>query len=206
MRKGVQDVGQHQFLMLLLVIETDFHQRRDRPERILAGLMKEFHDGRVDMAAIGGDFLGAGAGQMAALVAGVPRSGADIVGIEQEGVIGVKRLVALAVFAEQELLEEPGGMGAVPFGRAGIRHRLDQLILRRQGAARRSVSFRTVRKASTRSWARLPESENNDGQGAASVAAADAGFVTMVSGWGENVALADGFPGTSVLDRGSRRG
>jgi hypothetical protein len=37
------------------------------------------------------------------------------------------------VFAEQELLEEPGGMGAVPFRRAGIRHRLNQLVLRRQG-------------------------------------------------------------------------
>jgi hypothetical protein len=53
------------------------------------------------------------------------------------------------------------------------------------GAARRSVSFRTWRKASTKFWAKLPESENNDGQGAASVAAADAGFVTTVSGSGE---------------------
>ena len=133
LREGVQDVGQHQFLMLLLVVEADFDQRRDRLQRVLAGLMKEFHHRGVDMPAVGGDFLGAGAGQMAALVAGVPRSGADIVGIEQEGVVGVKRLVALAVLAEQELLEEPGGMGAVPFRRAGVRHRLDQLILRRQG-------------------------------------------------------------------------
>ncbi len=85
------------------------------------------------MPAVGGDFLGAGAGQMAALVTGVPRSGADIIGIEQEGVIGMERLVPRAVFAEQELLEEPGGMGAVPFRRAGVRHRLDHLIFRSQG-------------------------------------------------------------------------
>ena len=96
------------------------------------GLVKEFHHGGVDMPAIGGDLVGAGAGQMAALVAGVPRSGADIVGIEQKSVVRVKRLIALAMLAEQELLEEPGGMGAVPFRRAGVRHRLDQLILRRQ--------------------------------------------------------------------------
>jgi hypothetical protein len=55
-----------------------------------------------------------------------------------------------------------------------------------------------VRKASTRyctgSLARLPESENNDGQGAAGAAAADAGFVTILSGPEENVALANGFP------------
>jgi hypothetical protein len=37
------------------------------------------------------------------------------------------------MFAEQELLEEPGGMGAVPFRRARVRHRLDQLILWGQG-------------------------------------------------------------------------
>jgi hypothetical protein len=30
------------------------------------------------------------------------------------------------------------------------------------------------------------------------MAAADAGFVTGISGWGENVALADGFPKNSL--------
>jgi hypothetical protein len=45
LRECVQDVGQHQFLMLLLVIETDLHQWRDRRQRGLAGLMKEFHHG-----------------------------------------------------------------------------------------------------------------------------------------------------------------
>ena len=39
---------------------------------------------------------------------------------------------------QQELLEKPGGMRAVPFGRAGIRHRLDDLVLGRQ---RRGESF-----------------------------------------------------------------
>jgi hypothetical protein len=42
------------------------------------------------------------------------------------------------MFAEQELLEEPGGVGAVPFRRARIGHRLDQLILRRE---RRGTTF-----------------------------------------------------------------
>ncbi len=137
MRKSVQDVGQHQFLMLLLMIKADFDQRRDRPQRILFGFMKEFHDCGVDMPPVGGDFVRAGPGQMAALMTGVPRAGAHIIGVEQKSVIGVKGLVAIAVFAEQELLEKPGGMGAVPFRRTRVRHRLDQLILRRKrgGAA-----------------------------------------------------------------------
>ena len=91
LRKGVQDVGQHQFLMLLLVIEADLDQRHQLGEGVLAGGLEEFHHGGIDMPAIGGDFVGARAGQMAALVAGMPRAGADIIGIEQEGVVGVER-------------------------------------------------------------------------------------------------------------------
>ena len=85
------------------------------------------------MPAIGGDLVRARAGQVAALVAGMPGTGADVIGIEQKGVVGVEGLVALAVLAEQELLEEPGGMGAMPFRRARVRHRLDQLVLGAQG-------------------------------------------------------------------------
>ena len=134
LRKGVQDVGQHQFLMLLLVVEADLDQRRQLGEALLAGGLEELDHGGIDMPAIGGDFVGARAGEVAALVAGVPGTGADIIGIEQKRVVGVEGLVALAVLAEQELLEEPGGMGAVPFGRAGVRHRLDQLVLGAQGS------------------------------------------------------------------------
>src|ERR1700692_2059154 len=100
--------------MLLFVIETDFHQRCDGGQYVLAGLVKELDHGSVDMPAVGRDFIGARPGQMAALVPGVPGASADIVGIEQEGIVGVEGLVALAVLAEQELLEKPGGMGAVP--------------------------------------------------------------------------------------------
>ena len=62
LREGVQDVGQHQFLMLLLVIEADLDQRREAGEGVLVGGLEEFHDGRVDMAAIGGDFVRAPGG------------------------------------------------------------------------------------------------------------------------------------------------
>src|SRR6202043_1828987 len=61
------------------------------------------------------------------------------------------------------------------------------------GAARRSVSPRTARNASTRSWARLPESEKSDGW-VENAAAADTDLVTMVSDGEENVALANWFP------------
>ena len=59
MRERMQDVGQHQFLMLLLVIKADFHQRPDRSQCILAGLVKELHHGGVYVPAVGRDFVGA---------------------------------------------------------------------------------------------------------------------------------------------------
>ena len=62
LREGVQDVGEHQFLMLLLVIEADLDQRRELAQLVLAGVAEEFHDGGVDMPAIGADLIGARTG------------------------------------------------------------------------------------------------------------------------------------------------
>ena len=59
LRKGVQDVGEHQFLMLLLVVEPDLDQRHQPCERRFVSGLEEFHDRGVDMPAIGGDFDGA---------------------------------------------------------------------------------------------------------------------------------------------------
>jgi len=129
LRKGMQDVGPHQFLMLLLVVETNLDQRRDRGQLVVAGFTEEFHDRRIDATAIGGDLLSGGPCQIAAPVPGMTGACADVIGIEQEGVVGVVGHISLAVLAQQELLEKPGGMGAVPFGRACVRHGLDQLIL-----------------------------------------------------------------------------
>ena len=59
LREGVQDVGQHQFLMLLLVVEADLDQRRQLRRACPRRRLEEFDDGRIDMPAIGGDFIGA---------------------------------------------------------------------------------------------------------------------------------------------------
>jgi hypothetical protein len=137
----MQDIGQHQFLMLLFVIEADLDQRRQPGQLLGAGAAEELHHRRIDMLAIGRHLIGSGAGEVAALRPRVARPGADIIGIEQIGIIRIERPIARAVWAEQELFEKPRGMGAVPFGRAGVRHRLHQLIL---GAERRGAAFGLV--------------------------------------------------------------
>src|SRR5262245_5948971 len=60
------------------------------------------------------------------------RTGGDVIGIEQECKSGIVRTIGRGVRRQDELLEEPGGMGAMPFDRAGVRHRLYELVLRRQ--------------------------------------------------------------------------
>jgi len=79
--------------------------------------------------------------ELCALGARVARSRADVIGVEQIGVVRVVGFVAGDVFAEQKLLPEPGDMGPVPFGRAGVRHGLDQLIL---GGERGGPTLRLV--------------------------------------------------------------
>ena len=52
LREGVEDVGEHQFLMLLLVMQSDLDDRGHRFE-IVRGLDQRGHR-RVDMGAVGG--------------------------------------------------------------------------------------------------------------------------------------------------------
>ncbi len=137
LRKGVQDVGVHQFLMLLLVVQPDLDQRRDGPKLVFASLAEEFCDRRIDISTIGANLIGARPGDVAAVIPGMARTGADVIGIEQEREIGVEGLVVRAVFTQQKLLPEPGGVRPVPFRGAGIRHGLDLLVLggQRRGPA-----------------------------------------------------------------------
>src|SRR5262245_26510067 len=108
----MQDVREHQFLMLLLMIEADFDERAYVAKLGLTGLAEEFYAGRIDICSIGRDLLGARPRDVAAAMAGMARTGADVVGIEQECEVGMEGPVARTMFAEQKLLEEPGRMRA----------------------------------------------------------------------------------------------
>ena len=131
----VQDVGNQQFLMLLFVIEADLDDGSD--VRKIVGRFDQFHHGGVDMGAIAGDLGGVGPGDEAAFGSRVPRAGRHIIGIEKICEALVESTVGGSVRLEQELFEKPGCVGAVPLGRARVRHRLHDLIFRREecGAA-----------------------------------------------------------------------
>ena len=137
LRKGVQDVGEHQLLMLLLVMQPDLDNRNDFFQRRLVCAVQKLADRGIDMSAIGGHLLDTRTGNQSALRPRMPGACRNIIGVEQEAEALVEFAVVRGVRLQQEGLEEPGGVGAMPFRGARVRHRLHDLVFRRQmrGAA-----------------------------------------------------------------------
>ena len=138
--EGREDVGQEQLLVLLLVVDAELDQRqrfgRQRRQRALERL--------VDMSAIGADLVERRAAEHAAPGPRVTRAFAFVIAVEQEGVALVERAVAGDVIAQHEGLEEPGGVGEMPFGRRGVGERLDGGVgvRQRRGEVERQLARR----------------------------------------------------------------
>src|SRR4029077_10436885 len=91
--EGMQDVREHQFLMLLLMIEADFDERADVAKLGFVRLAEELYDGRNDICSIGRDLLGARPRDVATAMPRMTRTGADIIGIEQDREVGMEGLM-----------------------------------------------------------------------------------------------------------------
>ena len=129
-REEIQDVGQQQFLMLLLMLHAKLDEVCERAVAIAAS-GEEFAQARVHMGAIGEHLFACGPGQQAAPGTRMTRACGFVIRIEQIGEPLVKDAIAVAT-REDEGLVEPGRMGEVPLGGAGVVHRLDRLVLGRQ--------------------------------------------------------------------------
>ena len=84
LREGVQDVGEQQFLVLLLVMQADLQDREHAPGIGRRHLVDQPLDRRIDMGAIAGDVGGVRPRDQPALRARVARAGGDVIGVEQE--------------------------------------------------------------------------------------------------------------------------
>ena len=124
----VLGVHQDQFLMLLLVMQPEFDQRRDR--RIVPG--EKIRHRRGDVVPIGHHLGHARPRDEAALRPRMPRSNGLVIGVEEIFERRIERPVSRRVRAQQEGLEEPGRVREMPLGRARIRHRLHGLVFRRE--------------------------------------------------------------------------
>jgi hypothetical protein len=86
------------------------------------------------------------------LRAGMSRADGFVVRVEQVPEVGVEGLVAGEPGIEDEGLEEPGGVTAVPLRGAHVGHRLDDLVLRSEGSGERlgEVAHPAVSRAQLR--------------------------------------------------------
>ena len=125
-------------------------RRSERPRsRLLRGFDQLRHRG-IDMRAISGRLGDARPRDQAALRPRVPRTGRHVIGVEQIGEALIERAIGRRKRPQQKLLEEPRDMRAMPLRRTGVRASIARPDLPAEsGAARRSVSARTARKASS---------------------------------------------------------
>jgi hypothetical protein len=123
-----ENVGQHQLLMLLFVIDADLDNVRQLGSRGHIARKKLFEPG-VHMGAVGEDAIARRPREESALAARLPRPMRFVIGIEAIVESLVERLKAVEMAGENEALEEPSRMRKMPFGRTGVVHRLDGHIL-----------------------------------------------------------------------------
>jgi hypothetical protein len=136
-REDVLDVHQDQFLMLLFVLQAQFDEGRGLMPHRRAGLINQPQHRRADMVAIGADRIDRRARQKPAFRPWVAWPGRLVIGIEQISEGRIEHPVSRVERPEQKGLEEPTGVGEMPFCRADVGHRLDRLVLGREvGGAR----------------------------------------------------------------------
>ncbi len=129
LRERVQDVGEQKLLMLLLVMQADLEDADHLRKIGLSCGGEQALDRRVDMGPERGHVVAIRARDQSALRASVARAGGDIIGVEEISEPLIEDAIAGQARTQQELLQEPGGMRAMPLGRTGIGHRLHHLVL-----------------------------------------------------------------------------
>ena len=133
--KNVLDIGQKQFLVLLLMIQTKLNECRDL--RISPCVVEQFVDGGIDVSPVIHDLFDQWPCQQSALGALMHLTGSVIIGIEQVMIVIIEALIVTQMGYEHEALEKPGRVRHVPLGRAYIRHALYDIVLWRQVSAQR---------------------------------------------------------------------
>ena len=133
--KCVQDVGQDQLLVLLLVREPEGDQGPDLFQPPLVEASQQLDHAAVHGTPIRRDLVGAGPRQDPTPRTRMTWTDRVIVRVEEVAIVLVDG--GHPRWSEQELLEEPAGVGTMPLGRARIWHGLQLLVFRGQGQSKR---------------------------------------------------------------------
>ena len=126
------DVHQQQFLMLMLVVEAQVHQRCQFLARELIDACQQVEHPIVDVGSVVPHLVRTRPGDESALGAWISRPHGFVVTVEQRPVRVLVRMETGLVLSEYERLEEPRHMRAMPLCWADVGHGLDRLVFRTQ--------------------------------------------------------------------------
>src|SRR5713101_5233551 len=122
------DVRNHEFLMLLFMMQAQCKDGRDLCQLSLIELLQQVEDVLIDIAAVPVGLLDGGPGDQTAIGSAVPFSQRIVVGIKQVRILWMKGLVTRNCWKEEKGLEKPADVGEMPLGWADIWHRLNDVI------------------------------------------------------------------------------
>lgn len=137
----VLQVGRDQFLVLLFVMRSQKDEAGYLDRELFVDFAEESGHPGVNMGAVGVDFGDGWAAQQAPARAEYAVADGVVVGVEEKAEPVVEDPIAGGVRSEDESLEEPGGMGEVPFHGAGIGHGLQEIVLGSEGGCQVFGSF-----------------------------------------------------------------
>jgi hypothetical protein len=126
-----QDIHEQQLLMLLLMVQAQLQQRGRLGEDRGSGIGEEASQGVIDPRAPVQHRLHGGPGDQAAIGPRLPLAHRLIIAVEQEA-RPLRRFRCETGRPQDEFVEEPGGVGQVPFAGAGVGHGLGLQVLGRQ--------------------------------------------------------------------------
>ena len=122
------EVRDHQFLVLLFVMQAKRNDGRERCQPLLIDLLQQLKDTLIDVPPVGIRLLDGRPGDQPTFGSAMPFSQRIVVRVKEVRVLWMKRLVIRNCRKEQEGLEKPADVGEMPFGRADIWHGLDDII------------------------------------------------------------------------------
>ncbi|MDO9369233.1 MAG: hypothetical protein Q7T68_11750 [Sphingopyxis sp.] len=120
LREEMLQIGEQQFLMLLLVVDAEFDERLRRRRQVG---QRSLNRG-VNVRTPDTDFVERRPGQQAALRPRMARTFGFVIAVEEKRVTLVVKTVAGHMIAQHEGFEEPRRMREVPFGGRRVGHRL----------------------------------------------------------------------------------
>ena len=152
-----------------------------RRARLVAALVQEVLHAPVDLRAIARDLGHRRPREQAAAVAGDPLAHGIVIGIEQEGISRINgRGEPRVLEARMKVSKNHECMGQVPLGRAGVGHRLDDVVLDLQRCAEGLGGAAGPRGSRSRSRLESRPRFETAGPGSPSAGAAEAAVASAV--------------------------